>query len=252
MFQQQGRQAVLPDLSYARELLGSTYSGFVKMHQTFAQFGGFMGGKCFIFHQTAKKGFTFESVSGWVGHSMLQDTIGGEKRKLTADLPTSKLASMSKLLLIVMVVFMVAGCASQPQWHQQPQDLFAPAAMRIHPVFTRIRHWSGTGRIDGIEVMVEFQDRFGDPAKAAGNFIFEIYEYRYDHPNPRGNRIGMPFTANVSTVAAQRDRWNRTTRCYAFQLVIPDLGMGNTYVLLATFDSAADGRFTDSIVLVNK
>ena len=142
------------------------------------------------------------------------------------------------------------GCGSQPQWDPAvKQDLFKPASMRIHPVFTQVRDWTTDGKPDGVEALIEFQDQFGDPAKASGNMVFEIFAYRPGYPDPRGNRLVNPFLASVENIAAQRDHWNRTSRCYSFQLAWPDVRAQQTYVLTATCELAGGGRFTDMIVL---
>jgi hypothetical protein len=156
---------------------------------------------------------------------------------------------MPQLLLVGVLLLFITGCTTQPHWQPQQPDLFAPTAMRIHPVFTQIRDWTESGQPDGVEVMVEFQDRFGDPSKASGAFVFELFQYRPGFPDQRGARVAMPFVANVDSAAAQRDHWNRTARSYAFQLALPQVNPNNTYVLQAHFELTGGGRFTDTLVL---
>lgn len=154
------------------------------------------------------------------------------------------------LLGAFLVAVLLAGCASQPDWRPEDQrDLFAPTAMRIHPVFTQLRDWTNDGKPDGIDLLIEFQDRFGDPAKASGKAVFEIYQYRAGYPDPRGERLVAPFLANIDNVAAQRDHWNRTSRCYSFQLAWPEIKENGVYVLTANFELAGGGRFSDRLVL---
>ena len=151
---------------------------------------------------------------------------------------------------IFLLTFVVAGCGSQPRWRSDSEpNLFAPVAMRIHPVFTQLRDWTNDGKPDGIDVLIEFQDRFGDSAKAAGNVVFEIYSYRPWYPDPRGERLVPPFLASIDIDAAQRDHWNRTSRCYSFQLAWPAIKPGGTYVLTAAFEVAGERRFTDRLVI---
>ncbi len=127
--------------------------------------------------------------------------------------------------------------------------MFAPMAMRLHPVFTQLRDWTGDGKPDGIEALIEFQDALGDPAKASGNVVFEVYRYRPGYPDPRGERVVPPFVASIDTLASQRDHWNRTSRGYSFQLAWPEISTGGTYVLSAAFEVTGGGRFEDRIVL---
>jgi hypothetical protein len=79
---------------------------------------------------------------------------------------------MKHLVWAAIGLLMAMGC-------QQPLDMMmvdappeanvlGPASMRIHPIFTQPRDWTGDARPDGIEALVEFLDQFGDPTKASG------------------------------------------------------------------------------------
>jgi hypothetical protein len=175
-----------------------------------------------------------------------------EIAQIDSVLPHLYIETMCRTLLgAILLALLVAGCSTQPEWQpEKEQDLFAPTAMRIHPVFTQVRDWTNDGKPDGIDVLIEFQDRFGDPAKAAGNAVFEVFAYRPGFPDPRGPRMVAPFLASIDNVAAQRDHWNRTSRCYSFQLAWPEINPGGTYVLTANFELAGGGRFNDQLVLV--
>ena len=50
----------------------------------------------------------------------------------------------------------IAGASSDP-------SLFAATAMRIHPIFSQVKDWTGDGKLDGVEALLEFSDGFGDP-----------------------------------------------------------------------------------------
>lgn len=157
---------------------------------------------------------------------------------------------MRRTILAIVACGVLAGCGSQPQWEPaRQQQLFSPTAMRIQPVFTQIRDWTGDNKPDGVDALIEFQDQFGDPAKASGNVVFEIYEYQPYSPDPRGRRAVAPFLAAIDNVAAQRDHWNRTSRCYSFQLAWPKVNPKTAYVLLATFEKSGGGRVTDQLIL---
>jgi hypothetical protein len=125
--------------------------------------------------------------------------------------------------------------------------------MRIHPIFTQVKDWTGDGKPDGIEALVEFQDRFDDPTKASGSAIFELFEYRPYNPDPRGNRVTNPWTGSLTTEAEQRARWNRTLSTYSFRLAFEDVRENRNYVLAASFDRAGGegeaARFFDQIVI---
>ena len=158
---------------------------------------------------------------------------------------------MRRLALILVAVVLV-GCATRQPVIAQPEKvppMFGAVAMRLHPVFTQIRSWSGGVAPDGIEAMVEFQDQFGEPAKASGDVVFELFQYRKGYPDPRGDRVVGPWTATLNTVASQYEHWNRASRTYSFKLAYRDIRPKSTYVLTATFELAGGGRFFDRIIL---
>jgi len=139
------------------------------------------------------------------------------------------------------------GCES-PASPSPPVDLFAPTAMRVHPIFTQIANWTHSPKPDGIEAQLEFTDQFDDPTKASGRALFELFDYRKDSPDPRGKRLGW-WKGSLETPAEQRQRWNKTLRTYRFQLDYPAVSPSQAYVLVATFELSGGGRFFSSIVL---
>jgi hypothetical protein len=156
-----------------------------------------------------------------------------------------------KLALALLVALVLAGCQSGDAPY--PRDdvdaaLFGPSAMRIHPIFTRLSDWTGDGTPDGIEALIELQDQFGDPTKASGSIIFELYTYRPYSPDVRGDRLAV-WTGSLQTLQDQKDHWNRTSRTYSFQLAKPYISPTTDYVLTAQFDLASGGRFFDRTIL---
>jgi hypothetical protein len=143
---------------------------------------------------------------------------------------------------------LLAGCATPPAAATSDAGMFAPVAMRIHPIFSDVKDWTGDERPDGIEALLEFEDQFGDPTKAAGNVIFELFTYRPNNPDRRGERIINPWLGSLRTLADQQARWNRTSRTYLFQLKYPDVREDVNYVLAATFDTGQT-RFFDQLIL---
>jgi hypothetical protein len=154
-----------------------------------------------------------------------------------------------------LVLLVAGGCAKQILPERSPRDatLFGPARMRIHPIFTAVKDWTGDGKPDGVEALIEFQDRFDDPTKASGNAVFELFDYRPYNPDPRGERVTSPWTGSLVTVDEQRARWNRTLSTYSFRLPFEHVNPSRNYVLAAAFDrSGGEGeaaRFFDRIVI---
>ncbi len=157
--------------------------------------------------------------------------------------------------MLLPTLVLAAGCAKHQLPARTPRDatMFGPNRMRIHPIFTQVKDWTGDGKPDGIEALIEFQDRFDDPTKASGSAVFELFEYRPYNPDPRGNRVTNPWTGSLVTEDEQRARWNRTLSTYSFRLPFETVGENRTYVLAAAFDrSAGEGeaaRFFDRIVI---
>lgn len=171
------------------------------------------------------------------------------------------------LLLALALGSTLLGCSRAdplppPQRPTPVASMFNPASMRLHPALTRVKNWTAPSnpaaspadpaqapKPDGVEVELEFNDAFGDPVKAEGRVIFELYGYRTDAADVRGPRITTPFVGSLLTADEQKARWNRVTRTYSFRLAYPDLDANRSYVLTATFEPRAGGRFYSRIIL---
>jgi hypothetical protein len=154
--------------------------------------------------------------------------------------------------LLLSLVLVVLGCQSEPAPSPRSSAesaLFGPVAMRIHPIFTRVKDWTGDNKPDGVEALVELQDQFGDPTKAAGRVIFELYSFQKFDPQRKGNRLVNPWIGSLMTLEEQRDRWNRTSRTYSFPLSYSQVSEDQTYVLTAQFETASGQRFFDELIL---
>src|SRR5687767_2733254 len=122
------------------------------------------------------------------------------------------------LVGLAIIACFIAGCDSPGAGAGRSGDeteLFGPSSMRIHPIFTQVRDWTGDGKADGVVAEIEFLDPFGDPTKAAGKMIFELYSYRRAAPDPRGDRLANPWIGSIATMQEQKARWNRTSRTYS-------------------------------------
>jgi hypothetical protein len=148
----------------------------------------------------------------------------------------------------VPLVFLLASCGPNRRQTPEERELFGPKSMRIHPTFTRVKDWTGDGKPDGIEAVVEVQDQFGEPIRATGSVMFELYQYRETHPDVRGRRIPEVWVWPLVHREEQAAHWSRALRAYAFKIPF-DQGRA-TIVLEATFELGADrGRLTDRLVL---
>jgi hypothetical protein len=161
------------------------------------------------------------------------------------------------VLFIAAALLYGAGCQtdippSDEDVTSAPVEAFGPTSMRINPVFTQIKNWSSGKKPDGIEIVLEFQDRFHDPTKAIGRAVFELYAFRQTAPDQKGDRLSNPWIGSLMNIPDQEAHWDRTSRAYTFQLVDPKVSVTQNYVLTASFEQQGGGRFFDQIVLQGK
>jgi hypothetical protein len=154
-------------------------------------------------------------------------------------------------LLAALFALLLAACQSPQPIPRTPdeEDMFGPLTMRLHPTFTQVKNWTGGPRPDGVEAVVEFDDRFHEPTKAAGTLIFELFQFRKGFADPRGLRL-LEWPASIATFDEQQAHWHREYGAYSFLLADPDIRADKNYVLTATFQSLSDKRFTDQTILV--
>jgi len=151
--------------------------------------------------------------------------------------------------LVAMIA--ICGCSSQPSPDPRTAEenqLFGPVSMKLD-TFSKVKDWNEDNVPDGIEALIEFDDRFGDRIKAAGTVIFELYDYRPYWPDPRGSRLANPWTASLITYEDQKAHWETASGAYMFRLAFDQAAWNHDYVLTATFQSAGGARFFSRIVL---
>ena len=160
---------------------------------------------------------------------------------------------MLRLGLFSVVLLLLSGCENLQPFPrtQSNEEMFGPATIRIHPTFTQIRDWSGHGKPDGIEALLEVQDQFGEPTRSSGKAIFELYAYRKISPNVRGIRLAGPWVERLSTKEDQVAHWNSALRGYTFQLPYEKIESRREYVLTVQFDldGVKGGRMFDQLIL---
>jgi hypothetical protein len=174
---------------------------------------------------------------------------GKFNRRFAAKLTTRLI---TRFALTLPVIFLGTGCHSGDPQPLAPVSndaaLFGPAKMRLHPIFTQVKDWTGNGIPDGIEALVEMQDQFGDPTKASGNLILDLYQYKKYDPQRKGNWLAE-WQVDLSTLAAQENYWNRTSRTYGLQLAYGIIALDQNYVLTAEFQLSNGKRLFDQLVI---
>ncbi len=149
---------------------------------------------------------------------------------------------------LLCLFLLVGGCAG-PATIARDDPMFAPTKLRIHPVFSKISDWTGDGKADGIDVLVEFQDAFGDTCKGRGTLNFELFGFADESPDSRGRRICDPWLVEIASADQQRQRWSRTGRGYSFRLAVDRISAADRYVLAGTFSQAGGQRLFDRLVI---
>lgn len=184
--------------------------------------------------------------------SPIKAMIAAQHRLFDTTHARSYISAMrSAVRLALSAALVLAGCSSQvaPQPRTAEESrLFGPVSMKLD-TFSKVKDWTGKGAPDGVEALVEFDDRFGDRTKAAGTILFELFDYREAWADPRGARLANPWTASLSTYEEQKAHWETASGSYLFRLAIDQLAWNRNYVLTATFQSAGGARFFSQIVL---
>jgi len=166
-----------------------------------------------------------------------------------------------RLLTLGLLLALIAGCAqtlvfappSSSSSSSDPNDLFGPEAMRLHPIFTQVKDWTGTGKPDGVEAVLEFRDRFGDSTKASGAVIFELFGYREGFADHRGGRVGQPWAASLASPDAQKTHWRTEIGAYDFLLSAENVSVNGDYILTATFEPPSGKRlFAETAIIGQK
>jgi hypothetical protein len=153
-------------------------------------------------------------------------------------------------LVTLLLLPLLTACSSKPLDRDNAEVvMFGPTRMRLHPIFTQVKDWTGDNHPDGIEAELEFQDQFGDPTKAAGKVMFELFSYRRGYPDPRGERLVNPWVGSLLSLQQQYEHWNRTSRTYSFQLAMPGISTRRSYVLTAMFEHSDGRRFFSRVIL---
>jgi hypothetical protein len=122
---------------------------------------------------------------------------------------------------------------------------YSPKSIRILP-FTKPRSFDADAVPDGIGVSLRTLDGAGDPVKAYGVFMFELFAYRQAIGGNRGPLI-RTWTQPVVNLAEQKQFWERVTTTYEFQLSWEGqpLSPQKKYVLVASFQAPGGERLFD-------
>lgn len=109
----------------------------------------------------------------------------------------------------------ITATAEQPT-AEEMVGYYSPRSIKLLP-FTKPRSFDNDLIPDGIGVSMRTLDAGGDPVKAFGIFLFELYHYRPASQDHRGKLI-QTWTQPVLDLDDQERFWEKVTDTYEFQL----------------------------------
>jgi len=132
-------------------------------------------------------------------------------------------------------------------------SLAMPSRIEIVAPFTRIKSLSGGDEPDGIELLLQARNEFGNPGlMIVGTVRVELFEFLPGSAECKGRRLDR-WTADLRTEADQRRYWNHLTQMYEFRLGV-DLSAippAPKYVILVTYTTPFGEHISDEMVLSN-
>ncbi|HUU11450.1 MAG TPA: hypothetical protein VM431_13065 [Phycisphaerae bacterium] len=132
------------------------------------------------------------------------------------------------------------GARPAPPW----AVMFAPQSLVVG-FFTRSKNFDNVPGDDGLEVRLQPLDQFGDPTKAIGSYRIEVFTYRLQSGEKRGDRLGHWFVA-ILDAAGNRKYYDPVDRSYVFPLLWDkEIEAGTAVIVQATY--YPPGGFTEKL-----
>lgn len=158
---------------------------------------------------------------------------------------------IAAILIVAVTVCWMGGCEKKQPPVEQMIELLMPQQVRIVEAFTGFRSFDEDDVPDGIELLLQPVDSFGDPVKMAGTVRVELYEYLQASGNRDGRRLCDPWEVPLQTREDQSKYWNNVTGMYEIPLEIPAgvAATGLKFVLVVTYNSPLGTHLTDESVL---
>ncbi len=162
------------------------------------------------------------------------------------------------LALVTWTPLLLCGCeagtadlsADAPEL-QRFVRLVLPRRIEIQRYLTKpVQLDTGDDR-DGIEVILQALDSFGDPVKCVGTFHFELREQRFASSDRLGRRIGF-WKQTLDSDESIVMYWDRLSRFYRFPLQLRDTDLApGAYVVTATLTTPTGDKLYDEYVFTH-
>lgn len=138
----------------------------------------------------------------------------------------------------------ISGSADGPD-AEELAAYYSPRSIAILP-FTKPRSFDDDVIPDGLGVSLRPLDSAGDPVKAYGTFLFELYAFRPAISHHRGELL-QTWDQTIRDVEDQKRFWERVTSTYEFQLSWEGapLSPGQRFILVASFQAPGSERLFD-------
>lgn len=143
------------------------------------------------------------------------------------------------------------GCAEKRGDVGAMVELLMPREVRIVESFTEFVSFDDDETPDGLSVMLQPIDSFGDSVKIAGQVRVELYYYLQASGNRAGRRVCEPWEIVLDSQDDQRLYWNNVTGMYEIPLKLPKgLKLGaRKYVVLVTYNTPLETHLTDETII---
>ena len=160
--------------------------------------------------------------------------------------------TLSCVATALLLLTVLSGCppvSRKPPLSGSGMDMFAPVAMRIHPL-SRVAIEDQAARL---QARLELTDQMGDVTKGIGRVVLALFEYQLLLPGHRGPHVGT-WTVDLTTPEANRARWDAITRTYLIEVPLPagSVKPKMRYVLAATLTEPNGTTLPDTLELTSK
>jgi len=132
-------------------------------------------------------------------------------------------------------------------------ELLIPQRVEIVEAFTDFESFDDDDIPDGIHLLIQASDAYGDSVKIAGELRVELYTHQRASGEPKGRRVCDPWFVRIADKSDQRRYWNEVTGMYEIPLEFPaDFASdadaaGGSYVLAVTYNTPLDEHITEAL-----
>jgi len=158
---------------------------------------------------------------------------------------------MRRVLLCCLPLFLLACEPPLPKLSGSGMDMFAPTAIRLHPLSRILGSATTTAPATQpagglvLEARVELTDQFSDPTKSPGTLKLELFD---QPPLTHKGPLLQTWSYSIDTPQDNQAHWDRTTRTYFFKLPLNgDLPKRDHLLAIVTLTLPNGAALTDEL-----